>query len=585
MQQLAQGIASLGRGEDTQLVHMTPGEVQGLQQLALSHGGSLTVNPHTGLVEAGFLSSLLSIGGGIVGSMFGPLGAAAGSSLGSLVAGDDPKTALMRGALSGGLSGLMGGVESVGGDALSEATRTAAQDAGKDFVTNEALKGIPEKLYAPEIELPVTNPDLGSSSAFRTPTFETADPMLKPYNPIDNSQYFSAPASVGETTRNLAYSGTPDITTPAMPSYTDKLGAGFNQVTSSGKNAMDFLKDNKLPLAAAGIGLAGMIPPPTPVAGLQDKTGYSPQYTYDPKTQRYIAAAPMSYTYKGAEGGEVPGFKDGVYIPQSKDIRTDIYGSNAGPIGPSGMQMFKNTDKYAAVKAQMDRMSPSMLAKLKEGSKDAIIQAAATTELYDRTNTPNASYIDQPTIQAAQGGIMGMADGGYTSSATAQDAPQYQYNPADQTYAQQAAAAPQGSGNMFIDMAPQLLRALTGQTSAPTAKQYSYDPKGQSYAQNMAAGGVASLPNEYAAGGKLLQGPGDGMSDSIPAVIKGDRPQRAALAQGEFVVPADVVSHLGNGSTDAGAKRLYAMMDKIRHARTGNKAQGKQINPANFMPA
>jgi hypothetical protein len=101
----------------------------------------------------------------------------------------------------------------------------------------------------------------------------------------------------------------------------------------------------------------------------------------------------------------------------------------------------------------------------------------------------------------------------------------------------------------------------------------------------MAQGGIAALGGEYAAGGKLLQGPGDGMSDSIPAVIKGPRPQRAALAQGEFVVPADVVSHLGNGSTDAGAKQLYAMMDKIRHARTGNKKQGKQINPAKFLPA
>jgi hypothetical protein len=101
--------------------------------------------------------------------------------------------------------------------------------------------------------------------------------------------------------------------------------------------------------------------------------------------------------------------------------------------------------------------------------------------------------------------------------------------------------------------------------------------------QGMAQGGIASLP-EYAAGGKLLQGPGDGMSDSIPAVIKGARPQRAALAQGEFVGPADVVSHLGNGSTDAGAKRLYAMMDKVRHARTGNKKQGKQINPDRFLP-
>jgi hypothetical protein len=101
-------------------------------------------------------------------------------------------------------------------------------------------------------------------------------------------------------------------------------------------------------------------------------------------------------------------------------------------------------------------------------------------------------------------------------------------------------------------------------------------------ASGYAAGGLASLP-EYKAGG-LLHGPGDGMSDSIPAVIKGQQPQRAALADGEFVVPADVVSHLGNGSTKAGSARLYEMMDKIRHARTGNSNQGKKINPHKFLP-
>jgi hypothetical protein len=99
-----------------------------------------------------------------------------------------------------------------------------------------------------------------------------------------------------------------------------------------------------------------------------------------------------------------------------------------------------------------------------------------------------------------------------------------------------------------------------------------------------AEGGLMGL-HTYAAGGRLLRGPGDGMSDSIPAVIKGARPQRAALADGEFVIPADVVSHLGNGSTEAGSKRLYSMMDKVRKARTGNPKQGKQINPARFMPA
>jgi hypothetical protein len=99
--------------------------------------------------------------------------------------------------------------------------------------------------------------------------------------------------------------------------------------------------------------------------------------------------------------------------------------------------------------------------------------------------------------------------------------------------------------------------------------------------QKMAAGG--STLGGYSDGGRLLKGPGDGMSDNIPAKI--GRKQPARLAEGEFVVPADVVSHLGNGSTDAGAKQLYAMMNKVRHARTGNPHQGKQINPRKYMPA
>jgi hypothetical protein len=89
----------------------------------------------------------------------------------------------------------------------------------------------------------------------------------------------------------------------------------------------------------------------------------------------------------------------------------------------------------------------------------------------------------------------------------------------------------------------------------------------------------------YAAGGtpRFLSGGGDGMSDSIPASINGRQPAR--LADGEFVIPADVVSHLGNGSSKAGAKQLYAMMDKVRSARTGRKSQGKQINPRKYLPA
>jgi hypothetical protein len=99
----------------------------------------------------------------------------------------------------------------------------------------------------------------------------------------------------------------------------------------------------------------------------------------------------------------------------------------------------------------------------------------------------------------------------------------------------------------------------------------------------LAAGGLSSLGG-YAAGGnpRLLKGPGDGMSDNIPATIAGKQPAR--LADGEFVIPADVVSHLGNGSTEAGAKILHAMMTKVRKERTGNPKQGKQINPRKFVP-
>lgn len=92
-----------------------------------------------------------------------------------------------------------------------------------------------------------------------------------------------------------------------------------------------------------------------------------------------------------------------------------------------------------------------------------------------------------------------------------------------------------------------------------------------------AQGGLMNL-----AKGRYLQGDTDGMADEIPAKIGKDQP--AALSHGEFVIPADVVSHLGNGNSDAGAQKLYSMMDKIREARTGTKKQGKEINPDKFMP-
>ena len=89
----------------------------------------------------------------------------------------------------------------------------------------------------------------------------------------------------------------------------------------------------------------------------------------------------------------------------------------------------------------------------------------------------------------------------------------------------------------------------------------------------MADGGISSTLGGYSDGGRLLRGPGDGVSDSIPAVI--GRKQPARLADGEFVVPARIVSEIGNGSTEAGARKLYAMMDRVQKARGKTVGKGK----------
>ena len=94
----------------------------------------------------------------------------------------------------------------------------------------------------------------------------------------------------------------------------------------------------------------------------------------------------------------------------------------------------------------------------------------------------------------------------------------------------------------------------------------------------LAAGGIATM-----ARGRYLDGATDGMADKVPARIDGQ--QEARLSDGEFVIPADVVSHLGNGNSESGAKVLFAMMDRVRKARTGNKKQGKKINASKMLPA
>ena len=182
---------------------------------------------------------------------------------------------------------------------------------------------------------------------------------------------------------------------------------------------------------------------------------------------------------------------------------------------------------------------------------------------------PNPYYRAQYPVYAASGGIVALANGG---------------GPVERMSQMNTAMNPQGG------LYPQGMIDKT-QYATPSQRPASMEiiesePAYQRSnplisAAGMARGGIADLGG-YSDGGRMLKGPGDGMSDSIPGVIGGKQPAR--LADGEFVVPADVVSHLGNGSTDAGARKLYAMMDKVRQARTGKKKQAPAVKTDKFIP-
>ena len=122
---------------------------------------------------------------------------------------------------------------------------------------------------------------------------------------------------------------------------------------------------------------------------------------------------------------------------------------------------------------------------------------------------------------------------------------------------------------------PVVPAATSGLTAIPTREQIDMQNK-QRTAMPMARGGIADA-------GRYLQGKTDGMADEIETSIDGEQP--ALLSHGEFVIPADVVSHLGNGNSEAGAEKLYGMMDRIREARTGTKEQGKEIDADKFLAA
>jgi hypothetical protein len=601
---IPQGIASLGRGQDSMLVHMTPGEVQGLQRLAMSQGGSLTINPQTGLPEAGFLSAMLPMLASAVGGYFGgPMGATAA---GAIVGGMTNKQSPLMGAIMGGISGY--GMGSIGEGLSSLGAEQAKQLAANEAATNGAniaQKGlIASGNDAADLAFRQTVADQATANqAYQASLNDRALGIGATYNP---SAYSASDFMAGEAPKDF---GT--FSQPSMPEAPQFL------------QTPEQVRDAALEHAKLDRGQFGAYLPSTPV---------TPQ-TYSPATQQALARGPFQNSMQGIS--ELTGRGTGTASDAFKGLIGNAANEKTG-VAASGLGGYPGAAKTFGMAA-----APLLSSAMEPGNFNPPANKPTQYVRYGDGRTPGytppkynpitgnydpAFYGPESFYNSAQGGVVGYKQGGIADfypltgdPVSTGPSPGGLGNPGKKPqYSSDIYGDDSGAGindntagigvnsdatgkgiyakppstNKFADTsAATLARYKTAKNAAKQAAALAelrkranavkdYGPATTSAAQ----GGLMGL-NTYAAGGKLLRGPGDGMSDSIPAVINGARPQRAALADGEFVIPADVVSHLGNGSTEAGSKRLYSMMDKIRKARTGNPKQGKQINPNRFLPA
>lgn len=435
---LAKQLQSYGRGDDSVLVHMTPNEVNSLQGLAMATGGSLTINPHTGLPEAGWLGKLLPtlLGAGLTFIPgIGPLAAA-----GIVGAGQT--------ALTGSLQkGLLAGLGAFGGASLAGALApTAAGGAASNLVAQNAAKIAAEK---------------GAVTAAQ-----------------------SAVSTAGTEVAKQA----------AQKSLEEALKA---QVTK----APGFLARFG---AEAGMGLTGIAGKAAPMlAGLgltqNLSNAFTPSMGGTPASGRPDNSYQGPYTWQKREATFAPSTEDLLNSSAERDYfkvdQPEVY-NTMGQITQAGSNTAPGT--------------PILQSYLLEGTGKK------------KDKTPLYGFREVP----------------------------YMMSPEDY------AATLNGSGGMSTGYAE-------GGEVALSDGAFVMDARSVSELGNGSSGAGQELLARL--GGRPIRGPGDGVSDSVPARIGRDQPAR--VARDEVVFPAEAVRQIGAGDQNKGAKKLYALMDKAHKAR------------------
>lgn len=523
LKDLAETVRAHGRGDDTVLIHMTPHEVAGLQKLAMSHGGSLTINPKTGLPEAGFLKSILPTLLGVGGMFMGiptPLLMGLGA-VGAKATGQNPLVGAL-GAFGG--AGLAGGLAGLGGAAAAGAAPGAVGAAGAAAPAAELVSAASQGMTmtaAPSIGASTLTPGIAGYSGASTAPIEVLAQGA--------GDLSGAAPSLGQSA-----SGWGQLQAmPAQPGFMGQVanaGKGIEQLMTPGSNVgLDALgKQMPMGLSPTTMGMMAAAPAllATPERGGPNiDKGMIRPYRYDPGYQ----------DQSGHEGSSEAKWYDSKYTPEEPYKAADG-GEVPAPRGMSGAS--KNAFEYLMGAAPTSRVAPPA----------ASAQAATQTS-------------------AVAGGM-----------------PKYSFDPKTQQFSRVAPSP--GDYNAGFDKANATDSA--GYRTAPVGKQYQRRAAGgglqndgfvvpadvvSMIGNGSSSAGLEALASRY--GARPIKGPGDGMSDSIETHIDGVR--RARVARDEAYIPPGQVKAAG------GAKKLYSMMAKVRKQAHGKPAQQRKVNPGKVL--
>lgn len=578
---LAKHMASHGRDEDKVLVHMTPREVEGLQAIAMAHGGSLSINPKTGLPEAGFLKSILPMLAGLAVSWIPGVNVAvwstlAGAATGALT-GDKNQSLLMRaglGALGGWGGGGLGQALTGAGAAASTAGQAGIQSAAATQVGDQAAQQA-AKIAA----------EKGMTEAAKQQLQQELQKKL-----MAEAVQSQTKKAIAERVAQMGVKGATSFTGNASSA----LGGLGSVASKEGLvNAGNILaQTGKAHAFAAAAPTLSAMSQAKPIKGTQE---VAPEYhvtTYNPgKVNPNWGKPGNTQPYFIGQGyGPTTVTKNDPYKPTYSSY--DKKGNPVGPAGPSPLEQ-------AQILAQQNQQGENQIAP-----QQPIDPNMAAMQQYMQQNGMTMPNIPKPYFTAADGGDV-PNDSSSPSAAPPMQSPLVDYiNKVNGMKPPPISATPQAQASTpatptapaagqpdpvalqnYLNAHPNglLSRMNFGQFGglgsygyAPTPK---YDPATHSY--SYANGGYTD--SEYK-GGRLLSGPGTGVSDSIPAVINHDSgaQQPAKLSNGEFVLPAAAVAKLGDGDKDTGSEKLYAMLDRLDKVNLKN---GKALKAERYLPA